>query len=151
MPRQIRQWVQARLTSVTAGTEYVITEATVAGYTPSYKGCVITPELGKEYTCTITNSSIAPTVVLRKVVVNDNGGTLSAVDVDLSIGTTHPTLTGTATDASSAPVTLKAGVPYMLSEVAPAGYSASAWTRRWRPLGRQPDIGARRRHVHHHQ
>ena len=54
-----------------------------AGYTASSWVCVggtqsgsnITVGLGGEATCTITNDDIAPKLHLRKIVVNDNGGT----------------------------------------------------------------------------
>ena len=57
---------------------------TLAGYAASDWICVggtqnrptdITVGLGGEATCTITNDDIAPKLHLRKVVVNDNGGT----------------------------------------------------------------------------
>ena len=115
--------------SVVAGTTYTITEAAAVGYTPTFEGCVITPELGKNYTCTISNGDIAPTVVLRKVVVNDDGGTALAQSFNLSIdGTTQALVAGAAGTAASAPVTLKAGVAYDLAEAAVAGYAASGWS-----------------------
>ena len=44
----------------------------------------ITVGLGGEATCTITNDDIAPKLHLRKVVVNDNGGTATVADFTLT-------------------------------------------------------------------
>ena len=40
--------------------------------------------IGGEATCTITNDDNAPVLHLRKVVVNDNGGTAAAGDFTLT-------------------------------------------------------------------
>ena len=41
--------------------------------------------VGQDKTCTITNNDIAPTVQVRKVVVNDNGGTAVPADWQLHL------------------------------------------------------------------
>ena len=70
----------------TAGT-YALSESGPAGYTASRRGRVsvgpspaatITVALGQSATCTITNDDIAAQLHLRKLVVNDNGGTAVA-------------------------------------------------------------------------
>ena len=112
---------------------FALSETSPAGYTASAWNCVggtqngasITLGLGQEATCTITNNDVPPQLHLRKVVVNDNGGTALA---------TAWTLTANGTDSNdlsgSTPVdsdgTLQADT-FALSESGPAGYSASAW------------------------
>ena len=70
--------------SVLPGT-YTITEPAVAGYTAAFDNCTgVIVASGATATCTITNSDdpVAPpapaTLVIVKVVVNDNGGTSAA-------------------------------------------------------------------------
>ena len=60
-------------------------------------GSVVTVGLGGQATCTITNNDIAPKLHLRKVVVNDNGGTATVADFPLSAnGTGANDLSGTS-------------------------------------------------------
>jgi hypothetical protein len=81
--------------------------------------------LGQTKTCTITNNDIAPKLHLRKVVVNDNGGTKTAADFPLSAnGTDINDLSGTS------PVDSGAGLladTWTLSETSATGYAASDW------------------------
>lgn len=71
--------------TVDAGT-YTVTEPAVAGYSTSYNNCtdVVVPN-GGSATCTITNDDQAATLVVRKVVINDNGGTLEADDFSFTV------------------------------------------------------------------
>ncbi|MGI9188262.1 MAG: hypothetical protein ACR2J9_12240, partial [Gaiellales bacterium] len=113
---------------------WALGESSVAGYAAgawactggSQEGSSITVGIGGEATCTITNDDIAPILRLRKVVVNDNGGTATAADFTLTAtGTAGNTVTGTA------PVDSGAGLladTWTLTETGPAGYAASAWT-----------------------
>ena len=88
-------------TGSTAVTEHVILPGTYslsesagpAGYTPSAWTCVgadsftatsVTVGRDDDVTCTITNDDIAPKLHLRKVVVNDNGGTATVADFTLT-------------------------------------------------------------------
>ena len=120
---------------------FVLSESGPAGYaagawscdttTPQLPGFVqdgssLTLGLGEDVTCTIVNNDIAPILHLRKVVVNDNGGTATVADFTL-------TATGTAGNSVSgvSPVDSGAGLladTWTLSEAGPAGYTASAWT-----------------------
>ncbi|EKD99541.1 MAG: hypothetical protein ACD_22C00235G0001, partial [uncultured bacterium] len=114
--------VNKTLTSVGS---YSVTESGPDGYNVGYSAnCSGTIALGETKTCTITNNDKAPELHLRKVVVNDNGGTNVAADWTL-------TATGPTTLSGSTPVdsdnTFDAGA-YALSESGPAGYSSSAWT-----------------------
>src|SRR5205085_2177325 len=108
-------------------------EANVAGYSASDWTCVggtqsgahITVDIGGEATCTITNDDIAPKLHLRKVVVNDNGGTKTVSDFTLSAdGSGSNDLSGTS-PVDSGPAL--AADTWTLSESGPAGYAASAW------------------------
>ena len=60
---------------VNAGT-YSVTEPAVVGYASSYSNCseLVIPN-GGSATCTITNDDVPATLIVKKVVVNDNGGT----------------------------------------------------------------------------
>src|SRR4051812_45028857 len=81
--------------------------------------------LGQEATCTITNDDNAPVLHLRKVVVNDNGGTKTVADVTLTAnGAGANDLSGTSPVDSGAD--LKADT-FALSETNLPGYTASAW------------------------
>ncbi|MGI9116891.1 MAG: hypothetical protein ACR2JV_04555, partial [Gaiellales bacterium] len=116
-----------------AGT-WALSETGVAGYAASAWDCVggsqdgssITVGIGGEATCTITNNDVAPILHLRKVVVNDNGGTATTADFTLAAtGLAGNGLVGPSPVDSGA--TLQADT-WALSETGPAGYTASAWT-----------------------
>ena len=118
--------------TVTAGT-YSVTENApiVPGYAESYANCSnVVVQAGQTETCTITNTALAPTLQLVKVV--DNGNTGADSDAD------DWTLTATAASPDDARNISTAGgshvaedvfanVEYTLDESGPAGYSASAW------------------------
>ena len=118
-----------------ANTPLALDETLVSGYTfvsltgdeicPEVLGGTVTLAPGDDVTCTITNNDIAPKLHLRKVVVNDNGGTKTLADFTLTAnGTDSNDLSGTSPVDSGAG--LKADT-WALSETSPAGYSASAW------------------------
>jgi len=85
----------------------------------------VTMALGESKTCTLTNSDIAPKLHLRKVVVNDNGGTATVVDFTLTAsGVGSNDLSGTS------PVDSGVGLladTWALSETFLVGYTASNW------------------------
>ena len=113
---------------------WALSETSVSGYTASAWSCVggtqngsnITVGIGGEATCTITNNDIAPKLHLRKVVVNNNGGTATVADFTLTAdGTGSNDLSGTS------PVDSGAGLQadtWALSETSVAGYAAGAWS-----------------------
>jgi hypothetical protein len=87
---------------------------------------------GETYACTITNNDVAPSLVLTKGVVNDNGGTASGTDFTLSATCTTASTCGldilSGAGGTSSNGAFKAGT-YALSESGgPSGYTASAWT-----------------------
>ncbi|MEK7642426.1 MAG: hypothetical protein AAB392_01385 [Patescibacteria group bacterium] len=113
---------------------FALSESGPAGYTASAWTCVggtqngsnITVGIGGEATCTITNDDIAPKLHLRKVVINNNGGTATVADFLLSAnGTDTNDISGTSpVDSDSS---LKADT-WALSETPLAGYTASDWS-----------------------
>ncbi len=124
-------------TAVIPGTYTLSETGSVAGYANGTTySCVknggapvvsnsITLAPGDNGVCTITNDDIPPGLHLRKVVVNDNGGTATLTDFTLTAnGTGSNDLSGTS------PVDSGAGLladTWALSETSPAGYTASAW------------------------
>jgi hypothetical protein len=107
--------------TVDAGT-YSVTEPASAGYTPSYDNCedVVVPN-GETKTCTITNDDQPATLIVKKVVKNDNGGTLGASDFSFSVNDADPV--AFEQDGENE-LTVDAGT-YSVTEPASAGYSAS--------------------------
>jgi uncharacterized repeat protein (TIGR01451 family) len=107
--------------SVSAGT-YSVTEPSVAGYTTSYSNCsnLVIPN-GGSATCTITNNDQPATLIVKKVVVNDNGGTKVASDFSFQVN-------GGAAQAFEADgqndLTVSAGT-YDVVEPAVAGYATT--------------------------
>src|SRR5262249_52008730 len=75
--------------------------------------------------CTITNNDIAPVLHLRKIVVNNNGGTKTTADFTLTAnGSGSNDLSGTSpVDSGSG---FKADT-WALSETNVYGYTASSW------------------------
>lgn len=85
----------------------------------------ITVGIGGSATCTITNNDIPPQLHLRKIVINDNGGTKTVADFTLNAnGTGSNDLSGTD------PVDSGAGLQadtWVLSETNVYGYTRSDW------------------------
>ena len=67
-----------------------------------------------------------PSLTLKKTVTNDNGGTLAANAVTLT-ATGPVTISGTMGSTAVTNAAVTAGT-YALTEINPAGYTASAWT-----------------------
>ena len=121
-----------------AGADYDLTEVVPAGWQLDSASCVLSDDtstgsfsgdtvndfeiqVGRETTCTFTNSEL-PTLTLMKAVINDNGGI--AVAGDWTLTATGPTGFSGTTGVSQ---TVQAG-SYDLSESGPVGYSASDWS-----------------------
>ena len=115
--------------------DYALSEDGPDGYTASDWTCVgatvtadsFTVGLGADVTCTITNTAIAPTLTLIKVV--DNGTTgADATATDWTLTADGPvTLSGATGDATITAADAKIG-SYDLSEAGPSGYDATDWT-----------------------
>jgi hypothetical protein len=107
---------------------YTASELGVAGYTASDWGgdCAadgtITLAAGEDATCTITNDDNAPSLILAKTVVNDNGGTAEASDWTL-----FADAFSVAGSVGGIEVTDQAGT-YGLDESGPTGYALTSLT-----------------------
>jgi hypothetical protein len=113
--------------------DHVTAETTLPGYAAGdwggdcdAEGVLEGAELAGEYVCTITNDDIAPTVTLRKVVVNDDGGTATQDDFT-------PLLDDEEVDWDVA-YDIVAG-EHVAGEVAAAGYLAGDWAGDCAPDG----------------
>ncbi|MBA2279038.1 hypothetical protein H0V99_01165, partial [Candidatus Saccharibacteria bacterium] len=124
--------------TVNAGT-YSVVETADGDYQTSYSSdCTsVALAVGDTKTCTITNDDIAPTLKLKKIVVNDNGGDDLANEWTLTangdggnlINTTGTTIADTnGLEAQTAAAEAEAGIAYTLSESGPSGYTSSAWS-----------------------
>jgi hypothetical protein len=65
--------------------EYDIVEDATAGYTTTYNNCTAVTIADNTQTCTITNNDQPATLIVKKVVTNDNGGTLNAENFTFSV------------------------------------------------------------------
>jgi len=107
--------------TVDAGT-YSVTEPAVVGYDTSYDNCDdVEIGLGETATCTITNNDQPAHLIVRKVVVNDNGGTKHAQDFSFSVngGQAQAFEADGQNDLTVAPGT------YNVTEPAVAGYTTT--------------------------
>jgi hypothetical protein len=120
--------INKTLTTVGA---YNITESGMAGYTQTDASadCSGTIALGETKTCTITNDDNAPSLILNKIVVNDNGGTATESDWTLTAsGTTSISGPGATGDTDVVSNASFAQGTYSLSESSgPTSYTASTW------------------------
>jgi hypothetical protein len=123
--------------TLTSGTYSIVESVTKPGYKVTYNNCTdIEVVPGQTATCTITNDDIAPSLILNKVINNDNGGTALESNWTLKAtgtGDAPTNLSGVGAvgtyDVVSG-LTFKADT-YTLSEVADpgiTGYSASEWS-----------------------
>jgi hypothetical protein len=119
--------------AIVAGISYEVSETPPPGYAVESIVCTdtdtqqtvanpFTPALGQNLSCIITNDDVAPTLVLTKVVINDDSGSLTPADFDLTL-TGADTVHDSGVDyvSGNMPV-IVAGVSYEVSEVAPSGY-----------------------------
>ena len=107
--------------TVDAGT-FTVTEPAVDGYETSYSNCsqIVIPN-GGSATCTITNDDEPATLIVKKVVVNDNGGTATADDFSFQVngGTAQAFQADGQNDLEVAAGT------YNVTEPAVAGYTTT--------------------------
>src|SRR5262249_52708948 len=88
-------------------------------------GNKITLGLGQTASCTITNNDIAPTLIVKKHVINDNGGTMTAANFTMSVTGASPNPSSFAGSETGTTVALKAG-NYSVNESGPSGYAGSS-------------------------
>jgi uncharacterized repeat protein (TIGR01451 family) len=101
---------------------YEVTEPVVDGYTTTYNNCSdLELANGGTATCTITNDDQPATLIVKKVVVNDDGGTKTAGDFSFSVNGAAPV--SFETDGQNH-LTVPAGT-YSVTELAVDGYRTS--------------------------
>jgi hypothetical protein len=107
---------------VTTGS-YSVTETGPSGYEASFSaGCSGTISSGQTKTCTITNNDKPGTLIVKKHMINDNGGTKHAGDFTMKVTAGHPSQSSFAGDESGTTVTVDAG-SYSVDEDAVSGYT----------------------------
>ncbi len=88
---------------------------------------VVTLAVGENKTCTLTNNDIAPTCIVIKHVINDNGGTNVAADWSIHVKSGANEVTGSPQPGVESPGTTVHGAgagTYTASETgAPSGYA----------------------------
>ena len=106
--------------------DYLVTEGAHDGYAVTYSAeCDDTLAIGETKTCTITNNDIAPVLTVIKHVINDDGGTQTADDFQITVddpGTNPPSFPGAESPGTD--VTVDPGA-YTVSEGPHAGYAVS--------------------------
>jgi uncharacterized repeat protein (TIGR01451 family)/LPXTG-motif cell wall-anchored protein len=106
---------------VTPGS-YSVVESGPSGYAATYSAeCSGTIALGETKTCTVTNDDRPGTLIVKKAVVNDNGGTATADDFSFSVN--GGAIQSFAADGQN-DLTVNAGT-YTVTEPAVDGYAAS--------------------------
>jgi hypothetical protein len=107
---------------VTTGS-YSVTETGPSGYQASFSsGCSGSISDGETKTCTVTNDDKPGTLIVKKHVVNDNGGTKSAGDFTMKVTAGHPSQASFAGSESGTTVTVDAG-SYSVDEDSVSGYT----------------------------
>ena len=117
-----------------AGYTYSIVENEVEGYSVEYDNCTdVYVPYGETSICTITNSDIAPTLTVKKVIINAYGGDDTITDFDIRIGNDSisfmpgGTIGEDMVEYPTMPMNITAGVSYFLSEEDPEGYIKGQW------------------------
>jgi hypothetical protein len=111
------------------GSYSVVEDATpIAGYTTTYDNCTdVAVTSGGSATCTITNNDQQGTLIVKKLVVNDNGGTKVATDFTFKVGSgtaTAFTQDGADTLKGKNTISVDAGT-YTVTEPAVTGYGTT--------------------------
>jgi DNA/RNA endonuclease YhcR with UshA esterase domain len=119
-------WAGASTTrTLTSVGSYNVLEPDTAGYTKSFStDCTGTIALGETKTCTVTNNDNGATLIINKVVVNDNGGTLTAADFSGTF-TGVTSAAGQTWAGASTTRTLTSVGSYNVLEPDTAGYTKS--------------------------
>src|SRR6059058_2955448 len=107
---------------VTTGS-YSVTETGPSGYTATFSaGCTGMISAGQTKTCTVTNDDKPGTLIVKKHVIDDNGGTKSAGDFTMKVTAGHPSQSSFAGSESGTTVTVDAG-SYSVDEDSVSGYT----------------------------
>src|SRR5207247_416609 len=110
---------------VPAGAYSVVENATpILGYTTTYSGCSGTIRNDETRTCTITNTNQAAHLIINKLDVNNNGGSLTAANFSGTVsGVTTPG--GNTSAGASTNLTLTNVGNYSVADNAHPGYAAT--------------------------
>ncbi len=104
---------------------YSVAESALSGYAASYStDCSGTITNGETKTCTVTNNDQAATLIVKKHVINDNGGSKQAGDFTMSVSGSNASPTSFAGSEGGTTVTLNAG-SYTVDETTAEGYTKS--------------------------
>ncbi|CAN7321457.1 hypothetical protein LJR027_001623 [Terrabacter sp. LjRoot27] len=109
---------------------FTVTEPAVSGYTTTYQDCSnIAVGAGDTKTCTITNDDQPGTLIVHKVVTNDNGGIKKATDFSFSVN--GATAVGFTQDGANVLLGKNTLTPvnagtYTVTEPAVTGYTSDA-------------------------
>jgi hypothetical protein len=107
---------------VTTGS-YSVTETGPSGYTASFSaGCSGSISAGQTKTCTVTNDDKPGTLIVKKHVIDDNGGQKHANDFTMKVTAGHPSQSSFAGSESGTTVTVDAG-SYSVDEDSVSGYT----------------------------
>ena len=112
--------------TVNAGT-YNVTENVAAGYTRRIRRIAANADRssnGGSKTCTITNDDVAGTLIVKKVVINDNGGTKGAADFAFDVAGPSASSDVSFEADGQNDLTVNAGT-YNVTENVAAGYSTT--------------------------
>ncbi len=104
---------------------FSVTETPDPGYTASYSGCTGDIALGETKTCTITNDDKAPSLIVIKHVINDNGGTKTAANFPITVTGNSPSPASFQGEESpGTTVAIKAG-SFGVTETPDPGYAVT--------------------------
>lgn len=118
--------------TVTAGVGYVLSESAVGGYDAgswscsagSLDGSTISLGLDQHVTCSITNDDQVAHLIVKKHVINNNGGSKLAGNFTMNVTGTHVSDDSFAGDEDGTNITLDAG-SYSVDESTSSGYTKS--------------------------
>ena len=125
--------VTSNVASTLMAGAHVASETNAAGYTASAWGgdCDESGNVslapGDNKTCTITNDDQPATLIVKKHVINDDGGTMDASDFNLAVSAANASPATFSGDENGTTVTLDAG-SYSASETVVTGYASSLST-----------------------
>jgi uncharacterized protein (DUF2141 family) len=84
-------------------------------------------DIGGTYTCTLTNTAVQPKLIVKKHVINDNGGNKTAGDFTMTVTGNSASVSNFAGDENGTTVNLNEG-DYAADEVSHDGYTETLGT-----------------------
>src|SRR5204862_919642 len=115
--------------TLTSVGSYSVTEGAHPGYDATFStDCTGTIALGETKTCTVTNNDQPAHLIIKKIVVNDDGGSLTAAGFSGTIGGVVIATGGNTWTGASTERVLTAIGTYSIAENAHPGYDATLST-----------------------